>query len=73
MNCTIYFSPKLAKNIILKEIGQRLLMNTGLLIDPYFSATKIKWIIDNVPKARDLIKKKRLLFGTVDSFLLWKF
>ena len=45
---------------------------TGLLIDAYFSATKIKWIIDNVPKARDLIKKKRLLFGTVDSFLLWK-
>ena len=45
---------------------------TGLLIDAYFSATKIKWIIDNVPKARELIKKKRLLFGTVDSFLLWR-
>ena len=45
---------------------------TGLVLDPYFSATKIKWIIDNVPKAKDLIKKKRLLFGTVDSFLLWK-
>ena len=45
---------------------------TGLILDPYFSATKIKWIIDNVPKAKELIKKKRLLFGTVDCFLLWK-
>ena len=43
-----------------------------MLIDAYFSATKIKWIIDNVPKARDLIRKKRLLFGTVDCFLLWR-
>ncbi len=45
---------------------------TGLLIDPYFSATKIKWIIDNVPKAKKLIKNKRLLFGTIDTFLLWR-
>ena len=45
---------------------------TGLLIDAYFSATKIKWIIDNVSKAKKLIKEKRLLFGTVDSFLLWR-
>jgi glycerol kinase len=43
-----------------------------LLIDAYFSATKIKWIIDNVPKAKILINKKQLLFGTVDSFLLWR-
>jgi len=45
---------------------------TGLLIDPYFSATKIKWILDNVPKAKNLMKKKQLLFGTVDSFLIWR-
>ena len=45
---------------------------TGLLIDPYFSATKAKWIIDNVPKAKKLLKKKQLLFGTVDTFLLWR-
>ena len=45
---------------------------TGLLIDPYFSGTKIKWIIDNVKKAKKLLKKKQLLFGTVDTFLLWK-
>ena len=45
---------------------------TGLFIDPYFSATKIKWIIDNVPKAKKLIKQKKLLFGTIDTFLIWK-
>ena len=45
---------------------------TGLFLDPYFSATKIKWIIDNVPKAKKLLKKNELLFGTIDSFLIWK-
>ncbi len=45
---------------------------TGLLIDPYFSGTKIKWILDNVPKARKLMSKKQLLFGTIDSFLIWR-
>jgi len=45
---------------------------TGLLIDPYFSGTKIKWILDNVAKAKKLVKNNNLLFGTVDTFLLWK-
>ena len=45
---------------------------TGLLIDPYFSGTKIKWIIENVPKAKKLLRKKQLLFGTIDTFLLWR-
>ena len=45
---------------------------TGLLLDQYFSATKIKWIIDNVPKAKKLFKKNELLFGTIDTFLIWK-
>ena len=45
---------------------------TGLLIDPYFSATKIRWIIENVKKTKKLIKKNQLLFGTVDTFLLWR-
>ena len=45
---------------------------TGLLIDPYFSGTKIKWILDNVSRAKQLMNKKQLLFGTVDSFLIWK-
>ena len=58
---------------LIKQKKETIIYNkTGLLIDAYFSATKIKWIIENVPKARELIRKKRLLFGTVDSFLLWK-
>ena len=45
---------------------------TGLLIDPYFSGTKIKWILDNVPLGKKLMRKKRLLFGTIDTFLIWR-
>ena len=45
---------------------------TGLVIDAYFSATKIKWILDNVPKAREKANKGQLLFGTIDTFLMWK-
>ena len=46
--------------------------NTGLVIDAYFSATKIKWILDNIPGAREKAEAGRLLFGTVDSWLIWK-
>ncbi|MDR2753710.1 MAG: glycerol kinase GlpK [Oscillospiraceae bacterium] len=46
---------------------------TGLLIDAYFSGTKIKWILDNVPMARELAEKDRLLFGTVETWLIWNF
>ncbi len=45
---------------------------TGLFIDPYFSATKIKWILDNVKESKKLLKSNNLLFGTVDTFLIWK-
>ena len=45
---------------------------TGLLLDPYFSATKIKWIIENISSAKKLLKKNRLLFGTIDTYLIWK-
>ena len=45
---------------------------TGLLIDPYFSATKIGWILDNVPGAREKAERGELAFGTIDSFLLWR-
>ena len=45
---------------------------TGLLVDAYFSATKIRWILDNVPGAREGAEAGRLLFGTVDSWLVWK-
>ena len=46
--------------------------STGLLVDAYFSATKIKWILDNVPGARERAERGQLLFGTVDSWLVWK-
>ncbi|MGA8617596.1 MAG: glycerol kinase GlpK [Candidatus Sulfotelmatobacter sp.] len=45
---------------------------TGLLIDAYFSASKISWILENVPQARELAEAGRLAFGTVDTWLLWK-
>jgi glycerol kinase len=45
---------------------------TGLLIDPYFSATKVKWILDNIPLAKKLMKRDELLFGTIDTFLIWR-
>lgn len=46
--------------------------NTGLVIDPYFSGTKIKWILDNVAGAREQAEAGNLLFGTVDTWLIWK-
>ncbi|MBR9652250.1 glycerol kinase GlpK [Thalassovita aquimarina] len=46
---------------------------TGLLLDPYFSGTKVKWILDNVAGARDRARAGKLRFGTVDCFLIWKF
>ena len=56
-----------------KQNKETLIFNrTGLLIDSYFSGTKIKWILDNVPLARKLMAKKQLLFGTIDSFLIWR-
>ncbi|MCE8538901.1 glycerol kinase GlpK [Ruegeria pomeroyi] len=45
---------------------------TGLLLDPYFSGTKVKWILDTVPGARDRAAAGELLFGTIDSFLIWR-
>ena len=45
---------------------------TGLLADPYFSGTKLRWILDNVDGARDRAKRGELLFGTVDCYLIWK-
>ena len=58
----------------LKERGlsESIKAKTGLLVDPYFSATKVKWILDNVDGARDMAKQGELCFGTVDSWLIWK-
>lgn len=59
----------------LKEKGleQTFRDKTGLVIDAYFSGTKIKWILDNVEGARDAAKQGKLLFGTIDTWMLWKF
>lgn len=58
----------------LKEEGAEALVRerTGLLIDPYFSATKLAWILDNVSGARGRAEKGELAFGTIDSFILWR-
>lgn len=58
----------------LKDSGyeETIKQKTGLLLDPYFSATKIAWILDNVDGAREKASKGLLRFGTVDTFLLWQ-
>ena len=55
-----------------KEFAKYVKESTGLLLDAYFSATKIKWILDNVEGAREKAEKGELLFGTVDTWLVWK-
>ncbi|MFP3409328.1 FGGY family carbohydrate kinase, partial [Pseudomonas sp. SIMBA_065] len=45
---------------------------TGLVINPYFSGTKVKWILDHVEGSRERAKRGELLFGTVDTWLVWK-
>ncbi len=58
----------------LKELGLEALISgkTGLLLDPYFSATKVAWILDHVEGARQLAADGHLAFGTIDSFLIWR-
>ncbi|MED4017545.1 glycerol kinase GlpK [Sutcliffiella cohnii] len=58
----------------LKEAGYEdtVQKKTGLLIDPYFSGTKVKWILDNVAGVREKANKGEVLFGTIDSWLIWK-
>ncbi len=58
----------------LKRAGKEKMVSrkTGLLLDPYFSGTKIKWILDNVPGARKRAERGELAFGTVDSYLIWR-
>ena len=55
-----------------KEYEDMIKHKTGLVIDPYFSGTKLKWILDNVDGARERAKKGELLFGTVETWLIWK-
>lgn len=55
-----------------KGLEEEYRKKTGLMIDAYFSATKIKWILDNVPGAREQAEAGKLLFGTVETWLIWK-
>ena len=57
----------------LKELGHEptIRKKTGLMLDPYFSATKIKWILDNVPGSRERAANGEIMFGTVDSYLIY--
>ena len=65
---TAEFCSDLSNNSLKDSIQQK----TGLLLDPYFSATKLAWILDNVEGSRKRAEEGDLLFGTIDSFLLWK-
>lgn len=55
-----------------KGLVDTIRQKTGLVIDPYFSGTKIRWILDNVPGAREAAQQGDLLFGTVETWLIWK-
>ncbi|GHU81276.1 glycerol kinase 2 [Spirochaetia bacterium] len=59
------------EELIAKGLGDYVAENTGLIIDSYFSGTKIRWILDNVPGAREKAEKNELLAGTIDSWLIW--
>lgn len=56
-----------------RKTGEKIRKKTGLVADAYFSATKIGWVIKNVPTAQSLLKQGRLCFGTVDSWIVWNF
>src|SRR5260221_6484328 len=58
--------------LIQRGLSETVRAKTGLVIDPYFSGTKLKWLLDNVAGARDRAERGELLFGTVDAFLLWR-
>ena len=55
-----------------KGLTDMIRSKTGLVIDPYFSGTKIRWLLENIPGAREAAEKGQLLFGTVETWLIWK-
>ncbi len=55
-----------------RDYGDMFKAKTGLILDSYFSGPKVKWLLDNVPSLRDKAYKREILFGTVDSFLIWR-
>ncbi len=60
------------ESLVAQGLVDTIRKKTGLVIDPYFSATKIRWILENIPGAREQAEKGELLFGTVETWLIWK-
>ncbi len=65
-------SKDIAEKLINDGYSEMIHDKTGLIINPYFSATKIRWIIDNIPGVKELMDEDRLLFGTIDTWLIYK-
>ena len=63
---------EIADELVKKGYSEIIQQKTGLIIDSYFSATKVKWLLDEVPGARERAEKGELLFGTIDTWLLWR-
>ena len=63
---------KICENLKKRKLENLFRKKTGLFIDPYFSATKIKWILNNISSTKKLLKNNQLMFGTIDTFLIWR-
>jgi len=63
---------KMANDLIAKGYKEKIHQKTGLIISPYFSATKVRWILDHVDGAQERAENGELMFGTINSWLLWK-
>ncbi|MFR7730469.1 MAG: FGGY family carbohydrate kinase [Faecalibacterium sp.] len=63
---------ELCEELKRQGLEERIVSTTGLLIDAYFSGTKIRWILDNIPGARQRAERGELLFGTVETWLIWR-
>lgn len=65
-------SASISDNLIDQGLKEKIQQHTGLVVDAYFSATKIRWILDHVEGAQERAEKGELLFGTIDTWLLWR-
>ncbi len=63
---------QICENLKKRKLENLFRYKTGLFIDPYFSATKVKWILENVSISKKLLKNNQLMFGTIDTFLIWR-
>src|SRR5699024_10063168 len=65
-------SSEIADQLKASDHSEKIHQKTGLVVDAYFSATKIRWILDHVPGSQERAEKGKLLFGTIDTWLVWK-